>query len=335
MNGAHHGGNLSAAAARWGIPETDWLDLSTGLNPWPWPVPQPLPASLFQRLPYPSSALERAAQDCYDAPHALAVAGSQPAIQALPRLRSPGRVALPDIGYAEHADAWQKAGHTLVRYPNGADLPRWLASNPVDVMAVINPNNPTASLHSPDALLDCHLQLAKRGGWLVVDEAFADPLPALSLAPFSDRPGLIVLRSLGKFFGLAGLRLGFVLAPPELLRALEEYLGPWTITGPSQWLGVQALRDHAWQAATRQRLVEASSRQRNWLVEHLAPEHIASSALFSTLSVGAGRAQQVHEALARRGILTRLFPEHDLLRFGLWDESGQGRLLAALEGIRR
>ncbi len=334
MSGLHHGGNLREAARRWGIAEQDWLDLSTGISPWPWPVPQALPADVFQRLPYASASLLEAAHDYYGARHALAVAGSQPAIQTLPTLRAPCRVALPDIGYSEHAEAWRRAGHSLLHYRHDTDLEDWLSAHPCDVLVVINPNNPTGHRHPPAPLLRCHQRLAAQDGWLVVDEAFGDALPDLSLAGHSHEPGLIVLRSLGKFFALAGLRLGFVLAAPDTLRALDERLGPWTITGPSQWLGERALRDQAWQADMRQRLPVAGQQQQRWLSERLAPLHSQSTPLFCSLGFRPARAQQLHEQLATQGILTRVFPEQGLLRFGLCTAASQARLAQALGSIK-
>src|SRR5205823_9077519 len=133
----------------------------------------------------------------------------------LPRLRTPYRVGVTTPGYAEHARAWRRAGHEVAAVPV-AGLAE--AARQMDVLVVINPNNPTGDRFPPDTLLDWHACLAARDGWLVVDEAFIDPTPADSLAPYSTRPGLFVLRSLGKFFGLAGARVGFVLAEAALLR---------------------------------------------------------------------------------------------------------------------
>ena len=73
-------------------------------------------------------------------------------------------------------------------------------------MVLVQPNNPTGALFARSRLLDWHARLARRGGWLVVDEAFIDPTPDASLAPMAGADGLVVLRSLGKFFGLAGAR---------------------------------------------------------------------------------------------------------------------------------
>ena len=335
VSGLHHGGDLAGAARRWGIPEADWLDLSTGISPWPWPVPQPIPPRLFERLPYPCGQLAAAARDYYGAASLLPLAGSQAAIQALPALHPAGRVGLPDIGYAEHAAAWMRAGHEPIRYPHDAHLPDWLAHHAVQALVVINPNNPSGQLHPREALLECRHLLAARGGLLVVDEAFADAAPETSLAAHSGQPGLVVLRSLGKFFGLAGLRVGFALAQPTLLEALQAALGPWTLSGPSQWLAARALADRDWQLQARARLRDARAVMSSLLEHAPGAAGMRGTALFTTLAPGPAEAARLHDALARCGILTRLFASEGLLRFGHVDEAGLQRLHLALQVTAR
>jgi cobalamin biosynthesis protein CobC len=305
-----HGGKLRQAAARYGIPIQDWLDLSTGINPNGWPVP-PLPPSAWSRLPEDEDGLEAAARSYYGTDQLLPVAGSQAAIQALPRLRLASRVGVLYPGYAEHAYAWRCAGHELAAVPV-AGLRE--AARHVDVLVVINPNNPTGDRFRPQTLLDWHASLAAREGWLVVDQAFIDPTPADSLVPYSKRPGLIVLRSLGKFFGLAGARVGFVLAQTALLERLHAHLGPWTVTGPSRWVAERALADRAWQGAARARLLREAERLAALSRQYgLTPG--GGCALFQWISTA--QAAAIHERLARQGVLTRLFLEPASLRFGL------------------
>jgi cobalamin biosynthetic protein CobC len=195
----------------------------------------------------------------------LPVAGTQAAIQALPRLRAASRVAVAAPSYAEHAHHWGLHGHRL-RQVGYDGLEEALDS--CDVMVVCNPNNPTAARVAPARLLDWSAQLAARGGWLIVDEAFMDTTPELSVAGWSDRPGLIVLRSLGKFFGLAGVRVGMVGAAPALLDALQDLLGPWTISGPAWHIASAALSDWRWQADARAELLQAGARLHRLLGAH-------------------------------------------------------------------
>ena len=322
-----HGGRLHAAARRYDIAIERWLDLSTGINPCGWPVPA-LPAAAWSRLPDDEDELNEAARSYYDARAVLPVAGSQAAIQSLPRLRAPCQVGVLHPGYAEHAHAWRRAGHTVAPATAG-ELDNAVSRS--DVLVLIHPNNPTGARFSPEQLLDWHAQLAARGGWLVVDEAFMDATPERSLAPYCDRHGLIVLRSLGKFFGLAGARVGFVLAEPTWLEQLRAQLGPWTVATPSRWVAVQALRDRAWQETARQRLEADGERLAALLRRHrLAPA--GGCALFQWVCTP--RAIAIHAYLARRGILTRLFKEPPSLRFGLpGTESDWIRLEAALADI--
>lgn len=315
-----HGGRLRLAAQRYRIPEGDWLDLSTGIAPYGLTLP-PIPAQAWARLPERDDGLEDAARDYYGACGLLPVAGSQAAIQALPRLRKRSQVGIISPCYAEHAAAWRREGHRLEEISEAGAR---RAVDRLDVLLVVNPNNPTGQRFTPDLLLDWHGRLAERGGWLVVDEAFMDVTPEQSLATASHLPGLIVLRSFGKFFGLAGLRLGFVLAEGRLLGELDELLGPWTVSGPARALARGLLEDRAGQARQRERLLADGQRLEALLAGHgLVPT--GGCALFQWVAMP--HAKVLHEYLAARGILTRLFTAPPSLRFGLPpDEAGWRRL---------
>ena len=323
-----HGGGLRAVAERYGIPLSDWLDLSTGINPQGWPVP-PVPGTVWQRLPEADDGLEAAAAAYYGAESLLPVAGSQAAIQALPRLRAPGRVGVLNPSYAEHAHAWRRAGHQVELLPADS-LGAAIAQ--LDTLVLAHPNNPTGVRFPPELLLDWRARLAARGGWLVVDEAFMDATPEGSLVNHVGLPGLIVLRSLGKFFGLAGARVGFVLAESVVLEGLREQLGPWTVTGPSRWVATRALSDRAWQTAMRADLDRAGNRLADLLRRQGLP--VAGGAgLFQWAPLADAAFWQ--DALARRGILVRRFTDPPALRFGLpGGEPAWRRLELALAGVR-
>ncbi|MEW7858313.1 threonine-phosphate decarboxylase CobD [Pseudomonas chlororaphis] len=315
-----HGGRLRKAAEQYGIAEADWLDLSSGLAPWPWPIPE-IGMRAWARLPETDDGLEQAARDYYGAAHVLPVPGSQAAIQLLPRLRRAGKVGVLSPCYAEHAEAWRRSGY-IVREVLEQEVDFFLDS--LDVLVVVNPNNPTGLSLTPERLLDWHARLAQRGGWLVVDEAFMDNTPQLSLAAQADQVGLIVLRSFGKFFGLAGARLGFVLAERKLLKLLAEQVGPWAVSGPTRVLGQVCLRDSQGHERQRVRSEAASLRLAQLLERHgLKPQ--GGCALFQWLITDC--AELLHEFMARRGILLRLFTHNSSLRFGLpADEADWSRL---------
>ena len=319
-----HGGRLLQAAAQYQIEPARWLDLSTGVAPFAPPLPA-IDASAWQRLPEQEDGLEAAARAYYGCEELLALAGSQAAIQALPRLRGRSRVGVLSPCYAEHAHAWRRAGHDLVECSEGAVR---RALDRLDVLVVVNPNNPSGRLIEPERLLHWHARLAERGGWLVVDEAFIDCTPQHSLAACGPLPGLIVLRSFGKFFGLAGARLGFALGGRELLGCLQRELGPWTLSGPTRLLGRSLLADVAAQQTQRAALLSAGERLADLLRRHrLAP--LGGCALFQWLLHA--QAAQLFDFCARRGILLRLYRAPLGLRFGLpGDEAGWQRLDAAL-----
>lgn len=323
-----HGGDLAAATARFGVPAAGWLDLSTGISPHPYPTAT-LPSEVWTRLPQADAeaALVATARDYYRVPagaRIVAAPGSQALIQALPLLRPPGRVAVLAPTYAEHLSSWRDAGH---RIDEISDLDKGTAA---EVCVVTQPNNPDGRTHHPETLRAAAEALAKTGGWLVVDEAFADAEPGCSLAPVAGTPGLIVLRSFGKFFGLAGVRLGFVLADRDVAASMARRLGPWAVSGPALELGRRALADHHWIAAARLRLAADSQRLAALLAGHgLRP--LGGTALFRLAETA--NAAGLHERLAREGVLTRNFVDHPRwIRFGLPPgDAGFARLEAALD----
>ncbi len=322
-----HGGRLRRAAEQYRIPLNDWLDLSTGINPNGWPVP-PIPVECWQRLPEEDDGLLAAAHHYYQNDALLPVAGSQAAIQALPLLRRKSRVGVLHPAYAEHAAGWHKAGHALITIAAEADAID-ARLDEMDVLILINPNNPTGKLWNPEQLLLWQQRLARRGGWLIVDEAFMDGTPEFSLSALAVRPGLIVLRSIGKFFGLAGIRCGFVIAEPDLLSRLADLLGPWAISHPARYVAALALQDTAWQRQTAISLSQQSQRLKSLLHDSGLPVD-GGCRLFHWLKVDF--AVQLHETLAKEGVLTRLFDDAEpSLRFGLpKDDQAWQRLRQAL-----
>lgn len=282
----------------------------------------------WRQLPQDADdALEALACAHYGAP-ALATAGSQAVIQALPRLReNASRVGVLAPTYAEHAQHWRAAGHSLIAL-RPVQIDAALAN--LDVLVLCNPNNPDAHRIPRAQLLDWHARLCARGGWLVVDEAFADADDRESIADCAQRRGLIVLRSLGKFFGLAGARVGFALCADALRDALRDALGPWCVAGPARRVAEHALRDAAWHARQRHRLHASSARLRGMLTRHgCAPQ--GGCALFQYLR--RTHAPACAGALAAQGILVRAFDEG--LRLGLpRTEPDWARLDTALHALR-
>jgi cobalamin biosynthesis protein CobC len=313
-----HGGNLREAAYRYGIALDDWIDLSTGINPRAYPVP-PVPMDAWRRLPEDADGLAELGATHYRAPGALPVAGSQAAIRALPGLLKRGVAAVAPLTYGEYAPAFERAGHRIVTL----DVASAVLQDGVDHVIVANPNNPTTERIGRNVLLMWHEQLVARGGTLIVDEAFADAYvdADFSLASESGRRGLVVLRSVGKFYGLAGIRAGFVLAAKPLLDALGDSLGAWTVSGPARHAVQAAFNDLSWQAETRATLAHDSARLAALIrSQGFHPEATPLFAWFETPNAAA-----LQHALAMRGIWTRLF-EHGAspsLRIGLTGSEAQ------------
>ncbi|MDX1757856.1 MAG: threonine-phosphate decarboxylase CobD [Marinobacter sp.] len=322
-----HGGNLIQAARRWGIPRERWLDLSTGINPNGWPVPA-IPPEIWQRLPEADDGLDEAVRiwtGVPDAAECIPLPGSQAVIQALPGLRTPGRVGVPHPGYQEHRHAWAEAGHQ-VRPLSREDMDQretWL--DELDVLVWIQPNNPTGQWVDRDRLLAWYQRLAARGGWLVVDEAFAEGLANVSLAPWAGRPGLVILKSLGKFYGLAGLRAGAALVDPAIGTTLRRVLGPWALSGPARYVMARAIADQGWRARMAERL-QAESERLHTLLARFGLRPTGGTLLFQY--VRHQQAGQLAEALAQEGILVRRFDRPPALRFGLPGNESDWRRLS-------
>ncbi|MFN4165718.1 MAG: threonine-phosphate decarboxylase CobD [Ferrovibrio sp.] len=309
-----HGGDLSAVKAAPDAFAGDWLDLSTGINPFAYPLP-PLSPDDWTRLPAAAAlddllAAARTAYGCQAEAGIVALPGTQAGIQLLPRLFKPARVTILGPTYAEHAYAWRLLGHNVTELDG---LPATLADT--DILVVVNPNNPDGRTLGPDLLRRWRQELAAKGGWLVVDEAFADVVPEASLAGGAGAEGLIILRSFGKFFGLAGLRLGFVLAQPAMTEALRASLGPWAVSGPALTIGAAALNDTAWQTAMRNELRARAQRFDLALRERGIPV-LGGTSLYRLARVpdAAGLAA----ALRQQGVHVRIFERQpQWMRFGL------------------
>ena len=324
-----HGGQIHAAALHYGIPAADWLDLSTGINPIPFILPA-IPLAAWQFLPQEQDGLLQAAASYYGSDDLLPVAGTQAAIQLLPRLRARCRVGVLTPAYAEHAHAWRSEGHDVTEL-SPAQIEATL--HQLDVLVLIQPNNPTGTLFTQTQLLNWYEKLNARQGWLIVDEAFIDSGSQTSTIRPDMPHGLIVLRSLGKFFGLAGARVGFVFAQVELLTRIRTLAGPWPVSGPARYVAQAALRDKEWQTSTRARLQQDGARLAQILQDAKLPPD-GGCALFQW--VRTDQAQTIHQKLAKRGILTRLFSQPHSLRFGLPGTAAEwSRLQTALTEINK
>ena len=324
-----HGGDLDVARKTHpGAPEP-WIDLSTGINPVPFPVPE-LATGVWSRLPTRAEekALLAAAALRYRVPDCKMIAaapGTQALIQLLPRLVPTSHVVVLGPSYEEHEACWLRQGH---RVSVVGDLGQ---SEHADVIVVVNPDNPTGRVISVAQLRGVASALAKRNGLLVVDEAFIDMLPQAASIASDPPPATIALRSFGKAYGLAGLRLGFAIADVSLARRIRGELGPWAVSGPALSIGEAALRDPHWLAEATVRL--QSDRQRiDAMLQAAGFTLLGGTPLFCLARHF--DATKITERLGRHGIHIRVFPRApQWLRFGLpGDEQAWDRLSAALSG---
>ncbi|PTX42796.1 L-threonine O-3-phosphate decarboxylase [Gemmobacter caeni] len=313
-----HGGNLDWAMARWGA--GDWLDLSTGINRRPYPMPA-LSGDDLRALPTQAAqqALVAAAREAWTvAPDfaCLALGGAQAAIQLVPRLARAGRACVLAPTYNEHAACLRTEGWIV---EDSRDL---AALEGADLAVIVNPNNPDGRCTAQPAL---HA-LASRVGLLVVDESFADPLPDLSLLPHHPPENLLVLRSFGKFYGLAGLRLGFAFGPERLIGRLAAMAGPWPVSGPALAAGRVALGDRVWARMMRAQLAQDAARA-DTLAQAAGWDLVGGTPLFRLYHTPDAQAAQDH--LARHHVWGRIFPwSSTLIRLGLPGGEGEWAQLA-------
>lgn len=330
MNGFDlvHGGALDQVKALYAQAPVPWLDLSTGINPHSYPIPQ-IPIGAFAHLPM-RSAVEACrgamAGYCNVAEESmLLVPGTEILIRILPSLLKVRTVAIAEPTYGDHSASWKRSG---VRVSSMTDPA--CAAGEVDAIVLCNPNNPDGRTWSPDILEHCRSLQAGRRGWLIVDEAYADLVPGLSLARHGGQPGLIILRSFGKFFGLAGLRLGALIGPEEFLAEAREVFGVWPVSGPALHIGQVAAADRAWQEAARLRLGALAAQLDNALAG-AGLTVCGGTDLFRYVKVSDAHA--LWHKLAEQGIYVRRFAwsgQH--LRIGLpADETAVARLTSALK----
>lgn len=304
-----HGGRLHAACQRYGGSPEQWVDLSTGIAPWSYPLPA-VPENVWQRLPETDDALQATAAAYYGVAtdECLAVAGSQWAIEMIPRLyEKPLKVLMLAHGYSEHPHAWQQAGHQLILVDSIEALMN--EAHLCDACVIIQPHNPLGMVLNEAQLH--HIKNQLRLGILVIDEAFADsrPTPTLPLEPHTWK-----LRSIGKFFGLAGIRLGFVLAVPEQVNQLEKTQSPWSVSHLARWAGLLALQDHHWHQTQTAKLRQQSERLQQQLISH---QLTASQKTDYFVTVFVENSQAWVESAAQSQLLLRHFPAINHIRFGL------------------
>ena len=328
-----HGGDTAWAESRFGKPADGWLDLSTGINPDGYPVAT-VPADLWHRLPTSRdlAALAIAAAEAYRVPVETVVlsSGSEAALTLLPRLLAPTKVAVLSPGYGSHATAWKAAGHRIQAM--SADNVTGNRLGETRILVVGNPNNPDGTRFAPELLISIADRLAEQGGLLVVDEAFVDGEPETSLAPHAGREGLVVFRSLSKFYGLAGARLGCTIAAPRLAAAVRDVLGPWPVSTPACLIGATALKDTGWQTTATTRLNRLGAALDS-VLEKADLDIIGRTPLFRL--VRSTNARNLFTQLAEKGVLVRAFIERsEWLRIGVPTETGLERLKAALTTIK-
>lgn len=284
-----HGGGLDAAISQYGGTRENWLDLSTGINPNPYPIPD-IPMHYWHVLPDEAAKIDllQAARKFWRVPDQaviVAASGVSAIIAQLPNLVEKSRVSIPGPTYNEFAAAFTGQN--------------WPLDKRAPVQVRVHPNNPDGRIFSRSQIAEQHDQLT------IIDESFCDTCPENSFIDLAAKPNHIILKGTGKFWGLAGLRLGFAITTPELAEKLAQQLGPWHISGPAQYIGQQALSDQAWVDNTRNNLVRMAQQLRDVLAQNrLTP--LGGTDLFQLAETSC--AKTLHQHLSEHHILTRIFP---------------------------
>ncbi len=371
MTEAVHGGLDQTELAALGIDPNAVLDFSTNVNPFG-------PAESVR------AAIAEATLDSYPDRDALLLRKvlsehlGIPADRILPGNGASELVQLVALAFLRPGDTALIIGPTYAEYARvtalmGAKPHSWLAPADMNfaididevtaalrathprVCFVCNPNNPTGTLLPADAI--CHWLSAFPQTLFVVDEAYLEFVAQAQSLVTESRPNLIVLRSLTKAYGLAGLRLGFAVAPPHLIAALRRVRFPWSVSSPAQAAGIAALRDrhHLNQSllrlhAAKQALVPAilalpsplagegsGVRGREFPDRLLHPWRLLPSPTnFFLLEVG--NATALRNALLTCGLLVRdctSFGLPHFIRLSSRDQPDNGKLVAALHTDRQ
>lgn len=340
-----HGGNLAAASQSYGIPLEQWLDLSTGINPYAYPVDR-FSANVFEQLPYQTDAFQNAVLAYYGNHEFLAGNGSQQFISLLPTLLPDLPALLPELGYQEHHRYWHINGNAIVHYPalnleqavSAIDIA--LEHNPAQHLIVINPNNPSGLMFSVEQLLLWAGRLSN-GATLVVDEAFVDAQPQYSMLKQPLPDNVIVLRSFGKFFGLAGVRLGFAFSHPDhtVAKKLQQWLGPWNVNGVAQALAQKALADADWQKINRERLMRMEGEAGELfqpLIQSFNGECCNEHPLFSSYVLEKETVEKLYHRFCEQGVLLRKIDynhQHSVLRVGRYSLDQHDRIKRAVAEV--
>jgi cobalamin biosynthetic protein CobC len=334
---AHHGGRLVEARSLFPQAQQPWVDLSTGINRRSYPAPRATSVAR-NRLPEPMQLveLEETAAEAFeidDPARVVAVAGTELALRLLPHALELREAAVLGPTYSSHADAWARASSNVRRVTDTtlhSCLDRPLA------LTVVNPNNPDGRALPRERLLELHDSLANHGGALIVDEAFADTDPSISVSAIAGGPRasrMIVLRSFGKFYGLAGIRLGFIIAAPSIARSVRTLIGEWPLSADALAAGRAAYADHEWSARMRVLLNRSASRL-DALLRRSGFEIVGGTSLYRLVRSADARRRFLQ--LLQAGVLVRPF-DHDetLLRFGVPHGRSEWERLAAVCGDRR
>jgi threonine-phosphate decarboxylase len=271
-----HGGNIYAASRDLRCQPASMLDFSASINPLgmaPGAV-QVVQASLELATHYPDP-------DCYELKQALGRFhgidpecvcignGSTELIFLLPKTLALRRALIPGPTFSEYAAAMRAVGGevSMLLAPPEEEFRIRLSQvaaalqRSLDCVWLCNPNNPTGQLWTKAQVLELWKKARRVGASLIVDEAFIDYCEADSVvSEATSRAGLLVLRSFTKFYGMPGLRVGYLVAEPTVIRRIEAMRLPWSVNNLAQVAAIASLNETSYAVRSRQLIIEERPR---------------------------------------------------------------------------
>lgn len=314
-----HGGDLRTAEEAYGCPAGEFLDFSSNMNPFGPPsiVRRLLSTYADEIVRYPDPAvreLKGKLASRYGIPIESILVGNGAAelIDLLIRVRKPMATAIARPSFSEYTEAVLKSGGTMIDIPlresfdfvlDEADVQKALEQ--ADTVFLGHPNNPTGRLIPPAVLS----MLRKSNKTIILDEAFidftADEDSNSLLREAANDPELYVIRSMTKCYAIPGIRLGFMVAHPDRIAALQSQQVTWSVNSLAQQIGAAVLDDEQYMTRTRIWLTEESPRLRAQL-QAIGLTVYPSDVNFFLLQFPDGiHVQDVQTAMGRRGVLIR------------------------------
>ncbi|WP_025681125.1 threonine-phosphate decarboxylase CobD [Paenibacillus massiliensis] len=352
-----HGGDRETAAGLYGLPAADFLDFSANINPLgpPDEVKEALMNGLQSVIRYPDpghrSLKSLLSRRLRISPERISIGNGAAESMALILLGlRPQRVGLVEPCFSEYAELSLKFGASTSRVYGKASL-QWRADvedierliSEVDLLFMGQPNNPNGVQYGREELLAVAAAAERSGTYLVLDEAFMDFIPAaerITLLPDLERYSRVILiRSMTKFYAIPGLRLGYALAAPDVIRRMTDQQVTWSVNGLALLAGEACLSSgQAYEDQTLKLIAQERQRLLSGLSELGCGVTASQTNYLLVRAPGMWKAVELQDALGRRGVLIRscaMYPglTDSHFRIAVKDQEANQVLLSVMEAV--